>query len=166
MGSNPTLECQNKEQCRRALTLQVRTQPSTFKAAQARHTNVTKIPRFLENKPPTGVMGGFHGYHPLWWYLMYNWFKLLMILCKKYEFDVRVQLQEFLFEDKPRIDVLGVPLFWQWSESLLFEVFLFCRSFEKICPGSSLMPRRSSGAALSLSSNSSLSSTWGPPCTS
>ena len=34
-----------------------------------------------------------------------------MILCKKYEFDVRVQLQEFLFEDKPRIDVLGVPLF-------------------------------------------------------
>ena len=44
-------------------------------------------------------------------------------------------------------------------------MFLFCRSFEKICPGSSLMPRRSSGSALSLSSISSPSLTWGPPCT-
>ena len=39
---------------------------------------------------------------------MHNWFKLLMNPCKKYEFDVRVQLQEFLFEEKHRIYALGV----------------------------------------------------------
>ena len=55
MGSNLTLGYQNKEQCRRTLTLQVRTQLSTiFNTAKARHMNVTKIPRFPENMLPTG----------------------------------------------------------------------------------------------------------------